>query len=107
MLILVSLCLAILPSSFLQVFPLWYCVSGGWKDLRDGRPFGHGEEVGLLCHHCGNGLGAARTVHPPGHVLLHHQEKPHSLHKRHSTSPSHLLGHFLQVKHMTLQIYRS
>lgn len=87
-------------SNFLhfQVLSFWYRVPGCWEDLRDGWPFSHGKEVGLLCHHCGNGLGASWPIYSPSHVFLHYQEEPHSVHQRHSTGVAHLLGHLLQVK---------
>ena len=80
-----------------KVLPLRHRVPGGRQDPGDGRPVGHGQEAGLLRHHRGHGSGAARPLHPAGHVLLHHQEEPHRLHQGHPPGPAHLPGNLIQV----------
>lgn len=84
-----------------QVLPVWDCVSGGGKDLGNGRPLSYGEETGLLRHHCGHGAGASRPVHPAFHVFLHYEKEPHRLHPRDFTGPAHLISYFIQVTSCT------
>lgn len=90
-------------SSSPQVFSIWYCFPGGWKDPGNEWSLSHGEEARFLCHHCGVWFGAARLVYPACYVLLHHQKESHCLHTGNPPSPAHCTGNLLQVKKLIIE----